>query len=168
MQYPRTPDVAGSVMKRLRGFPSPTRRGGRGERRTLSRPLVWSLTILLILCASLMLIPSARAAILEFIQIGAVRIFRLEPTPLAPPNQEAPATMVPVTATPRVTAEPLIPTLERLAGEMTLEEAQQAVDYQLLLPSYPSDLGQPDRVFVQETDGDMTILVWIDPQRPDE
>lgn len=157
MQYPRTPDVAGSVMKRLYRRP-----------HFFSRPFAWSLTILLILCSSLMLIPSARAAILEFIQIGAVRIFRLEPTPLAPPNQEAPVTMVPVTATPRFTAEPLIPILERLAGEMTLEEARQVVDYQLLLPSYPSDLGPPDRVFVQDADGDMTILVWIDPQQPDE
>ncbi|HEX2998145.1 MAG TPA: hypothetical protein VHP14_25195, partial [Anaerolineales bacterium] len=77
-------------------------------------------------------------------------------------------TMVPVTATPQITAEPLIPILERLTGEMTLEEAQQTVDYPLLLPSYPSDLGPPDRVFVQDADGDMTILIWIDPQQPDE
>jgi hypothetical protein len=76
--------------------------------------------------------------------------------------------MVPVTATPYSTAEPLIPILERLAGEMTLEEAQQIVDYPILLPSYPSDLGSPDRVFVQDADGDMTILVWIDPQQPGE
>ncbi|HEX2997456.1 MAG TPA: hypothetical protein VHP14_21725, partial [Anaerolineales bacterium] len=96
MEYPRTPDVAGSVMKHL-----------HRRSRFFSRPFAWSLTALLILCASLMLIPSARAAILEFIQIGAVRIFRFEPTPFAPPNQEFPGTMVPVTATPRATAEPL-------------------------------------------------------------
>lgn len=159
MDYPRTPDVVGFVMRRLH---SPART------RFFSRPLAWSLTALLILCSSLMLIPSARAAILEFIQIGVVRIFRAEPTPLAPPNQEFPATMVPITATPYATAEPLIPILERLAGEVTLEEAQQTVDYPILLPSYPSDLGPPDRVFVQDADGDMTILIWIDSQLPDE
>jgi hypothetical protein len=129
----------------------------------VSRKLVWSLTILLILCSSLMLIPPARAAILEFIQIGVVRIFRAEPTPMPPPDQE-----FPITATPYATAESLIPILERLTGEMTLEEAQQTVDYPLLFPSYPPDLGPPDRVFVQDTNGDMTVLVWIDPQRPDE
>jgi hypothetical protein len=115
-----------------------------------------------------MLIPPARAAILEFIQIGIVRIFRAEPTPVAPPQQEVPATMVPVTATPAVTPEPLIPVLERLAGERSLEAAQQIVSYPILLPSYPPDLGPPDRVFVQDADGDMTILVWIDPEQPDQ
>jgi hypothetical protein len=62
----------------------------------------------------------------------------------------------------------LIPILEKLAGEMTLEEAQKAVNYPILLPSYPADLGQPDRVFVQEAEGKMTILVWIDPQKPSQ
>jgi hypothetical protein len=113
-----------------------------------------------------MLIPPARAAILEFIQIGVVRIFRAEPTPVSPPQQEVPSTMVPVTATAAATAQPLIPLLERLEGEMTLAEAQQTVSYPMLLPSYPSDLGQPDRVFVQDAEGPMTILVWIDPEQP--
>ena len=111
-----------------------------------------------------MLIPPARAAIIEFIQIGVVRIFRAEPTP---PNQEIPSVMSPVTATPGPTSQPLIPILESLAGEMTLEEAQKAVDYPILLPSYPPDLGQPDRVFVQDVGGNMVVLVWIDPQQPE-
>jgi hypothetical protein len=49
---------------------------------------------------------------------------------------------------------------------VTLDEARQTVNYSILLPSYPPDLGQPDRVFIQEAEGDMTILVWIDPQDP--
>src|SRR6185369_9775398 len=98
-----------------------------------------------------------RAAIIDFIQIGVVRIFRAEPTPSLPPNQEAPTTKVPVTATPVPTSQPLIPFLEKLAGEMTLEEAQKAVKYPILLPSYPSALGKPDRVFVQDADGAVTV-----------
>src|SRR5688572_32793731 len=92
LDYPRTPDVAGSVMKRLRFSPSPSGRGARGEGRPrfVSRRLAWSLTMILILFTSLMLIPPARAAILEFIQIGIVRIFRAEPTPITPPQQEIP------------------------------------------------------------------------------
>ncbi len=161
LDYPRTPDIAGSVMTRLRTSTRP--------RFTLrARRFAWSLAVILVLFASLMLIPPARAAIIEFIQIGVVRIFRAEPTPLPPPNQEIPATMVPVTATPAPTSQPLIPILESLAGEMTLEEAQKAVPYPILLPSYPLDLGQPDRIFVQEAEGKMTILVWIDPQQPDQ
>jgi hypothetical protein len=155
LDYPRTPNVAGSVMKRLRMSAPP---------RFVSRRFALSLTVILILFTSLMLIPPARAAILEFIQIGIVRIFRAEPTPAAPPQQEFPSTMVPVTATPALTSEPLIPILERLAGERSLEGAQQLVEYPILLPSYPPDLGAPDRVFVQDADGDMTILVWIDPE----
>lgn len=181
LDYPRTPDIAGSVMTRLRTFPSPTRaersaseveagRGVRGEDRPhfISRRLAWSLTLILILFSSLMLIPPVRAAVIEFIQIGVVRIFQGEPTPVTPPNQEFPSTMFPVTATPAATSQPLIPLLERLAGEVSLEEAQRLVYYPVVLPSYPEGLGAPDRVFVQDADGDMTILVWIDPQQPDE
>lgn len=160
VEYPQTPDIAAAVMRRIQ----PPARS-----RFLSRRLAWSLTILLILFSSLMLIPPARAAIVEFIQIGVVRIFRAEPTPRTSPSQEEiPGTMTPVTATPAPTSQPLIPILRDLAGETTLGEAQQAVDYPILLPSYPPDLGRPDYVFVQDADGAMTILVWSDPQQPDE
>lgn len=160
LDYPRTPDIAGTVMARLPIAARP---------RLLSRRLAWSLTVLLILFTSLMLIPPVRAAVIEFIQVGVVRIFRAEPTPLPPLNQEVPGIIVPVTGTPAPTAtsQPLIPILESLAGEMTLEEAQKTVNYPILLPSYPADLGPPDRVFVQEVEGKMTVLVWIDPRRPD-
>ena len=158
LDYPRTPNVTDAVMGRLRA-PAPP--------RFLSRRLAWSLTVLLVLCSSLMLIPSVRAAVIEFIQIGVVRIFRAEPTPFTPPNQELPSTIVPITATPAPTLQPLMPILEALAGEMTLEEAQQAVHYPILLPSYPPDLGQPDYVFVQDADGAMIILVWMKSQQPD-
>jgi hypothetical protein len=159
LDYPRTPDIAGAVMTRLRA-PS------RPRFTFLARRFAWSLAIILVLFASLMLIPPVRAAVIEFIQIGVVRIFRSEPTPLAPPNQEIPSTAVPMTATSAPTSQPLIPILESLAGEMTLDEAQKTVNYPILLPSYPPDLGQPDRIFVQEAEGKMTILVWIDPKKP--
>ena len=158
MNYPRTPNIAGFVTARLR---SSTRL------RLISRTLAWALTSALILLSSLMLIPPARAAILEFIQIGVVRIFRTEPIPLSPPNEEAPSGN-PVPATPALTPQRLIPILKTVAGEMTLDQAQKIVDYPILLPSYPSDLGQPDYVFVQDADGAMTILVWLDPQNPDQ
>jgi hypothetical protein len=159
MDYPRTPDIAASTSARLRSSVRP---------RLISKTLAWSLTIVLILLASLMLIPPARAAILEFIQIGVVRIFRAEPTPIPPPNQQAPQTQIPVTATLAPTSQPLIPILRNLTGETTLKAAQQKVHYSILLPSYPADLGQPDYVFVQDTGEPLTVLVWTDPQKPDQ
>lgn len=152
LEYPRTPDIAASVHTRLR----PSIRS-----RFIPRPVAWSLTFVLILFLSLMLIPTARAAILEFIQVGVVKIFRVENTP-------APSTVLPVTATPLSESQPLVPALKELAGETTLEEASNAVDYQILLPSYPVDLGQPDRVFVQNMDTPMTVLVWLRPEHPDQ
>lgn len=156
LDYPRTPDIAGSVMTSLQLSSRP---------RVISRRLTWSLAIILILFSSLMLIPPARAAIIEFIQIGIVRIFGAETIPPAP-TEEVPSTMIPLTATPGAAPSSLIPVLENLAGEMTLEEAQQALDFPVLLPSYPPELGRPDHIFVQDADGEMAILVWLDPQQP--
>ena len=170
LEYPPTPDVAGLVMPRLRPEAHP---------RFRARALAWSLTILLVLCSSLMLIPPARAAIIEFLQIGIVRIFPRagEPTPV--PTSSPPAMPeLPVTATPfalapaTATAAPpssdLIPVLSQIAGKTTLADAQKRVSYPILLPTYPPDLGAPDYVFVQDAGGFMTVLVWFDPQQPDQ
>jgi hypothetical protein len=155
MDYPPTPDIAGSVRARLHASTPP---------RLLNRSLPRSLVVTLVLIASLMLIPPVRAAVIEFIQIGIVRIFRSDP---APAPQEIPGTMMPVTATPGPTLPALIPLLEEIAGETTLGDAQRMVEYPILLPAYPAELGEPDRVFVQDAEGFMTILVWIDPQQTD-
>lgn len=160
LDYPRTPDIVGSVMTRLR---PPTRP------RFISRKLAWSLTIILILFSSLMLIPPARAAIIEFIQIGIVRIF---PRPTEPPvdviRTATPDSVTPMTATPSLPSATLIPSLSRIAGETNLVDAQQRVDYSILLPAYPPDLGQPDYVFLQDAEGAMTILVWLDPSETNQ
>ncbi len=158
MQYPSTPDVAGFVLPRLH---TATRV------RFNFKALAWSLTIVLVLLSSLMLIPSARAAIIDFFQIGVVRIFPPQPTPtLTTPLKEIPATMTPTTVVPQPTSD-LLPLLNNIAGKTTLARAQKSADYSILLPTYPSDLSGPDYVFVQDVDGAMTILVWMNPQRPD-
>jgi len=160
MEYPRTPDIAGLVMPRLRTSSYP---------RFNSKAFAWSLTIILVLLSSLMLIPTARAAILDFIQIGVVRIFPqpVEPT-IAVIHTATPESIATVTVMPSQTPSSLIPLLEKMAGETTLAESQKKVDYSILLPTYPSDLGEPDRTFVQDADGAMTILVWLDPQHSDK
>jgi len=156
MEYPRTPDIAGSVTARLR----PTTRP-----RFPSKALAWSLTIILVLCSSLMLIPPVRAAIIEFIQIGVVRIFPPEPT-VQPITTATPESLAPITAAPSTSS--LIPILEQMDGSTTLADAQEKVEYSILLPDYPSDLGPPDHVYIQNMDGDMVILVWLDRQNPEK
>jgi len=170
LDYPRTPDIAGSVTARLRSETRP-------RFRFASKAVAWSLTVILVLCSSLMLIPPARAAILEFIQIGIVRIFpgAVEPTPTSTstpvsgvPRSVTPSSIAPVTATVVPQASDLIPILDQIAGKTTLPNAQNRVDYSILLPTYPPDMGEPDYVFVQDAEGFMTILVWSDPQQTDK
>jgi hypothetical protein len=130
------------------------------------RRLAWSLTIVLILLSSLMFIPTVRAAVIEFFQVGIVRIF---PQPIEPTTESTqPAittseSIVPVTDTP---GESLIPLLEKISGRTSLANAQKTISYPILLPTYPPELGEPDRIYVQDANGDMTILVWMDPQQP--
>jgi hypothetical protein len=149
-EYPRIPAVAAAVMKQI--APAP-------QRRLMSRPVVWAFVFVLILFSSLMLIPPARAAIIEFIQIGVIRIFprstEIHPTPHITP---APASSLPS----------MLPLLNRISGETTLALAQQKVSFPILLPVYPDGLGEPDHVFVQDAEGTMIILVWMDPDHPEQ
>ena len=156
LEYPPTPDISASVMARLQPATQP---------RFISRRLAWSLTIFLILLTSLMLIPPARAAILEFIQIGIVRIF---PGPSEATVSPTAGAMVPVTSTPSTQSSGLISTLDQIAGKRTLLEAVDELEFPVLLPAYPSDLGEPNYVFVQDADGKMAVLVWLDPRRSDQ
>ena len=156
LDYPRTPDIAAAVMTRLRQSTRP---------RFISRKLAWSLTIMLVLLSSLLSIPTARAAILEFIQIGIVRIFPRSVEPTVEPTVDV---IRPATATPSLPSSTLIPALSRIAGKTGLVDAQQMANYPILLPVYPSNLGQPDHVFVQDAEGTMVILVWLDPRQREE
>ncbi|MBI5842696.1 MAG: hypothetical protein HZB19_21605 [Chloroflexi bacterium] len=152
--YPPTPPIAEKVMARIQTKNSPS--------RSAARKLALSLTIVLILLASLMAVPTVRAAVLEFIQIGIVRIFQ----PVEHDANVTPETQIIVTATSQENATPLMPILEQMAGETSLEEARHDVQFPIPLPAYPPNLGDPDRVFVQDANGDMAILVWIDPENP--
>jgi hypothetical protein len=39
-------------------------------------------------------------------------------------------------------------------------------EFPILLPAYPTDLGLPDNVFLQDLDGQVLVLVWLDPAKP--
>jgi len=159
MEYPRTPDIARTVTLRLRLATRP--------RFVLNR-WAWSLTIVLVLLSSLMLVPPVRAAIIEFIQIGIVRIFpqEIETTPEVIVTA-TPKNILAATNTPTATAPLLIPFLDEIAGETDLVNAKETAPYTILLPTYPADLGQPNHVYVQDAEGVMMILVWTDPEQPE-
>lgn len=158
--YPPTPDI-----RARRPFRSPPY---SSRISFLRRRTAWAAILALVAFASLLAVPQARAAVVRLIRIGAVRIFLSQPSypsPVAPvtattsPGQQA------ATASPSVTPTPLA-VLDGLAGETTLEDAQARSWFQIRLPGYPSDLGLPDRVFLQDQGGMVVILTWGSPDDP--
>ena len=151
-RYPPTPDVTSAVARRLATAARPAPRSSL--RLTLA-----ALVALAILLIGLWTVPPVRAAILDFLQIGAVRIWLVEPTPTPSP--------IAATASPRPTPTPITSVLD-LAGETTLAAAQAKVEFPIRLPAYPTDLGAPDKVYLQNLDGPAVILVWLQPEQPDQ
>ncbi len=153
--YPPTPDVAGTVRQRLRRTPV--------RPALLRRQLAWAVVIALVILAGLMAVPQVRAAVFEILRIGAIRIVPTTPTPAAPaltPTGAGPAT------TPSPSPTPLSSVLD-LAGETTLADARARVSFPIRRPAYPSDLGPPDHVFLQDLGGQVIVLVWMDRAQPD-
>lgn len=125
--YPTTPPLR----------PAGSLRPGRSDRRLF---LVLALVILALLALA--------AGLAQFVQIGAVRLWLVSPTPTA--TTIGMATLVP-------TPTPMASVLD-LAGETTLAEAQERAGFTVLLPG---DLGPPDRVFYQEIGAPVVVLVWL-------
>ncbi len=144
--------------------PMPVIRPVRSSRPDRSRTqLAWGAGIALSLVLALLAVPQVRAALIEFIQIGAVRLNLIAPTPtLIPPT---PTGALAPTVVPSPTPTPLASVLD-LSGETTLADARQRANFTVRLPAYPADLGEPDHVFVQEQGASMVVLVWLDPDDP--
>ena len=157
--YPPTPDIAGTIRRRM---------GEEARPRYLSRMWLASVVTVIMLIIALIAVPSVRAQILEFLQIGTIHIFLNNPTPTVLPetSPEGLGGQMIVTATP-LSKPTVFPSINDLAGETTLEEAQKELNFPILLPTYPADLGAPDRVFLQDFEGAAVLLVWLDPQQPE-
>ncbi len=145
--YPPTPDIRREVVRRL------ARRTRPGRRWLVAA------AALLFALAVLFAVPPVRAAIVNWIQIGAVRIFTANPT-LTLTLTPAPGPTVTPQPTGFPTPTPLASILD-LAGETTLSQAQ-AKSFPLLLPAFPPDLGNPDHVYVQDFGGPVVVMVWMD------
>lgn len=154
LAYPPTPDVSRRVGRRLMPRrPFWSRRG-----------LVTAGILLALLLGILIAVPPVRAAILDWIRIGAVRIFFGEPTQTPLP------TLLPgQTASPEPTELPSPTPLRSIldiSGQTTLAQAASDAGFPIRLPAYPSDLGLPDRVYFQNLNGPVVFLVWFEPSQP--
>jgi hypothetical protein len=149
--YPPLPDISGKVLTRLKL--------AHAKRPLHMQKLAWVLVVLIVMTAGLLVAPPVRAQILEFLQVGVVRIFLGEPGEMLPPTQ-------PLDLPSPSTA--LIPSLQTIAGETDLQNARAQVPFPIQLPGYPEDLGQPNRVFLQDMAGPMVVLVWMEPHEPEQ
>ncbi len=151
--YPPTPDLAPAAgLGELPLRRSPTRRGAARMRLLLAGAL------LALLLAAIFAVPPVRAAVLDWIRIGAVRIFLVRPSPTPVPTSP-PGT---ATALPVPSATPLASVLD-IQGETSLAAAREKAGFPLQLPA---GLGPPDRVYVQDLAGPVVILVWMEQANP--
>jgi len=107
-----------------------------------------AILLVITLLGALLAAPQTRAAIAAILQIGAV-------------------TIIPTTLTPRADEPTPLPSILGLAGRTTLADAQRRTPFPIRQPAYPSDLGAPQYVYLQNLDGSAVMLVWVDPQHPD-
>jgi hypothetical protein len=130
---------------RRRAPVSPTRHGRSTRWRR------WMSLAAMVLLALILLTPQVRAEVGTILRIGAVRI-GLAPPP-ASPHYTGPV------PTP-------LPSLLDLAGATTLDQARAQAGFPIRLPAYPPDLEAPRYVFLQNLNGPMVALVWVDPTHP--
>lgn len=125
---------------------------GRTRAQMVRRPVrrgVWALAAVVLIALSLLAVPPVQAALRAWLRIGVIEFVSPAPTTNTPATAVAPPSA-----------------LLDLAGETTLDAARAQVPFPLPLPTYPTDLGVPDRVYVQDLNGPAVILVWLEPPDP--
>jgi hypothetical protein len=149
--YPPTPDLSSRLSAEAKNRARP--------RRSLTTALT---VLLLVLATSLLAVPGVRAQLAEWLQIGAVRILRGDPSATATVAQDQEGHLLsgPTTRTPSPAF--VITSVLDLDGETSLRAARATVSFPIPLPAYPQYLGEPDHVFLQGSgDGQFVVLVWL-------
>ncbi len=134
LRYPETPDIAsGASTDRYRGHVS-------------MRPRWAAIAAVVVLgFAMLMAIPPVRSAVIEWIRAGAILIYQLTTGESTDPRDHPPAE----------------PVLLEAAKLTTLDEANDVLPFDLMLPAWPKSLGRPGEVYIQDRTGHATaILIW--------
>lgn len=159
--YPPTPHLAAKERLRVQAL-AKSKMNGRdesaGSRRANSSSaqavrgrwvrIGWALAVIILL-ASLLLASPVRARVIEWLRLGAVRLFLRPEATLPVPNQ--------------------LDAISNLAGETTLTQAAQQAPFPLMLPAYPPDLKEPQHVYLQQIkDTAVVIYVWLKPDAPEE
>ncbi len=152
--YPPTPNLSQAVLQRMAAVEA----AAPPRRQPVRRRLALILSILALLLAALLVVQPVRAAVLDWIRLGAVRIFLVRPTPLPVPTLP-PGTLTPI---PNPSPTPLASILD-LSGETSLADAQARAGFTIRLPAGDSS---PDRVYYQDLGGPVIVLVWLDPAQP--
>lgn len=158
--YPETPNLAARERQRVAAI------RGRVPSRKPSR-LAVGLVILLIIVGAALFVSPVRARVLDWIRIGSVRIFFTQPTPTATVSAPKNLPVLPGTPSPVFTPT-VIKSVLNIGGETTLSKAQERARFTIQLPAYPESLGSPDHVYLQEMNGPVVVLVWMDPLQPDQ
>jgi hypothetical protein len=144
LDYPPTPDIATTVRDQL-----------KQQSRTMP---IWigriAAGIVLVVLIGLS-VPPLRAAVWEWIQIGAVRIFNTEVMqPTFESLYQIPASDTTVTA------------FQRYGYTVPLEQAQAIMN--IPLPMFPPDIGLPDVIIRAESSRSAFILLWTNPDDGDQ
>jgi len=155
--YPATP----SLVDALRN-PQRPKRGIAKSRR----PLLAALAAVVVLAALLLAVPGVRAAVRSWI-VGVIEIIPSAPVASASPAPTR-AASTPARSATATTPTPTVESdaLRGLVGPTSLQDARRRFPSPIRLPSYPAELGAPDRVYLQNLNGSATILVWLDPENP--
>lgn len=146
LPFPPSPNL----QARLRSSTMPALQQ-RQSRAIAIRRTAFAAMLVLLIAVFVIAVPPARAAVLQWLRLGAVQITLQEPTPTAP----KPAT------TPRALSSVL-----DLGGETTLEAARRNMRFPIKLPAYPPGISSPDAVFLQDFGDQTVLLVWVDPAQP--
>jgi hypothetical protein len=135
--YPPTPDISTAARRRIR----------RSARRFYQ--LAWSLAAIFVLALLITAVFSSpvRARVVEWLRIGAVRIFPVDSdVPFVPPRS------------PDASRD-----LLALEGEIPLAAAIEKARFDLKIPL---ELGEPDRVYYQEIERvRLVIMLWLDREQ---
>jgi hypothetical protein len=142
-QYPPTPDVRA-------GF----RRGVFGGGSQITPASCWAWAALGVLVALVVLtisVPPVRATVAEIVEQGAVRIL------LGGGESQGDGLDAEVSSSARADLGG-----SSLAGETSLGAVRSTVPFPVSQPAYPPDLGPPDHVYLQNSDGWIVIQLWED------